>query len=82
PMIARMGAICDVYDALTSNRSYKTASSPAEALTIMYASTGHFDRELLQAFALSIDGAVPAQAQSMADCPDQETIVTSPAMPA
>jgi hypothetical protein len=47
----------------------------------MYASTGHFDRELLQAFALSIDGAVPAQAQSMADCPDQETIVTSPAMP-
>ncbi|SHN49709.1 HDIG domain-containing protein [Erythrobacter sanguineus] len=82
PMIARMGAICDVYDALTSNRSYKTASSPAEALAIMYASTGHFDRELLQAFALSIDGAVPAQAQSMADCPDQETIVTSPALPA
>ena len=51
PYIARMGAICDVYDALTSDRAYKTAWEPAEAIERMFASDGHFDDALLKAFA-------------------------------
>jgi HD-GYP domain-containing protein (c-di-GMP phosphodiesterase class II) len=54
-LAARMGAICDVYDAVTSDRPYKTAWSPMEAITRMRQWDGHFDPELLFAFMLSID---------------------------
>lgn len=57
PMVAKMGAICDVYDALTSNRAYKTAWTPDKALETMAAAPGHFDAELLQSFAQCVDGA-------------------------
>lgn len=56
---ARMGAICDVYDAVTSARAYKTAWSPGEALEWMRQATGHFDRAILTSFAHMI-GAFPA----------------------
>lgn len=52
--VARIAAICDVYDALTSNRSYKTAWSPVEAIGRMYEWDGHFDRTLLFAFMKTI----------------------------
>ncbi len=51
---ARMGAICDVYDAVTSIRPYKEAWPPVEAITRMRQWTGHFDPQLLFAFMLSI----------------------------
>ncbi len=51
---ARMGAICDVYDALTSHRAYKQAWLPARALGEMWRWEGHFDRPLLFAFMQSI----------------------------
>ncbi|WP_299107929.1 HD-GYP domain-containing protein [uncultured Bradyrhizobium sp.] len=47
---ARIGAICDVYDAVTSKRSYKRQWTPSEALTQMRSWTGHFDPEILDAF--------------------------------
>lgn len=47
---ARMGAICDVYDALTSDRSYKEAWSPQKAATEMQGWTGCFDADLLFTF--------------------------------
>lgn len=53
-LAARMGSICDVYDALTSNRAYKKASAPIEAITQMWAWEGHFDRALLFRFMQSI----------------------------
>ncbi|MGH8323543.1 MAG: HD-GYP domain-containing protein, partial [Steroidobacteraceae bacterium] len=34
-LLARMGAVCDVYDAVTSDRPYKSAWDPAEALSQM-----------------------------------------------
>ena len=34
-LMARMGAVCDVYDAITSNRPYKKAWGPAESLQRM-----------------------------------------------
>ena len=51
---ARMGAICDVYDAITSHRPYKDPWTPAEALSKMLSWEGHFDRRLLTAFVASI----------------------------
>lgn len=55
---ARMGAVCDVYDAVTSARSYKSAWSPGEALEWMRGTEGHFDRAVLSAFAKTV-GAFP-----------------------
>lgn len=50
-LYAKMGAVCDVYDAITSNRVYKPGWSPAEALRKMTEwSEGHFDRLVFQAF--------------------------------
>ena len=51
---ARLGAICDVYDALTSDRVYKDAWTPIEAISAMWSWEGQFDRELLFAFMQSI----------------------------
>lgn len=53
-LAARMGAICDVYDALTSDRAYKEAWSPIEAATAMHGWDGQFDRDLLFTFCQSI----------------------------
>lgn len=51
---ARMGAICDVYDAVTSDRPYKAAWTPCEALAAMRSWPGHFDPDLLDRFADSL----------------------------
>jgi putative nucleotidyltransferase with HDIG domain len=53
-MAARMGAICDVYDALTSQRPYKDAWSPQYALSQMLSWDGQFDAALLQTFLRSL----------------------------
>lgn len=48
---ARIVAIADVYDALTSDRPYKKSCTPDIAYKIMTQySPGHFDRKLLQLF--------------------------------
>lgn len=59
PLMARMGAICDVYDALTSERSYKTPWSPPAALSSMSEWKGHFDPQLLRTF-IEMVGIYPA----------------------
>lgn len=51
---ARMGAICDVYDAITSDRPYKDGWAPAESIARMLEWDGHFDRKLLEAFIRSV----------------------------
>lgn len=51
---ARMAAICDVYDAITSNRPYKEAWGPAETLAGMFSWVGHFDQKLLSIFIKSV----------------------------
>lgn len=53
-LAARLGAICDVYDALTSDRPYKNAWTPHEAMGAMWSWEGHFDRKLLFAFMQSV----------------------------
>lgn len=48
---ARMAAICDVYDAVTSARTYKPAWSPAAAIEWMSEEPGQFDPQILSAFS-------------------------------
>ena len=50
PLVARIAAICDVYEALTTVRPYKRAWTQSEAIDTMLKSTGHFDPDLLRAF--------------------------------
>lgn len=54
-LFAKMGAICDVYDAITSNRPYKVGWCPAESLRKMAEWTNtHFDPTVFQSFVKSI----------------------------
>jgi HD-GYP domain-containing protein (c-di-GMP phosphodiesterase class II) len=53
-LLARMGAICDVYDAITSERPYKGGWDPAHALSQMASWNGHFDPALFQSFVRSV----------------------------
>lgn len=53
-LYARMGAICDVYDAITSDRPYKQGWAPADSIARMLEWHGHFDPRLLDAFIRSI----------------------------
>lgn len=53
-LLSRMGAVCDVYDAISSNRPYKKAWSPAESIRRMAAWQGHFDPSVFQAFVKSL----------------------------
>jgi putative nucleotidyltransferase with HDIG domain len=51
-LYAKMGAVCDVYDAITSDRPYKAGWHPAESIRRMaqWAKEGHFDERVFQAF--------------------------------
>jgi HD-GYP domain-containing protein (c-di-GMP phosphodiesterase class II) len=54
-LMAKMNAVCDVYDAITSNRPYKTGWDPAESLRKMAEwANGHFDGKVFQAFVKSL----------------------------
>lgn len=53
-LLARMGAVCDVYDAITSHRPYKAAWDPAGSLQRMSQWKGQFDPAIFQAFVKSV----------------------------
>ncbi|MEO8153277.1 MAG: HD-GYP domain-containing protein [Rhizobacter sp.] len=54
-LLAKMGAVCDVYDAITSNRPYKSGWDPAESIRKMAEwRGGHFDDAVFQAFVKSL----------------------------
>jgi putative nucleotidyltransferase with HDIG domain len=51
PLGARIFAVADVFDALTTNRPYRRASSPAEARAMITAEAGkQFDPRVVEAF--------------------------------
>ena len=59
-LYARMGAICDVYDAVTSDRAYKQGWPAAESIRKMASwCDTHFDAQLFRAFVKSV-GIYPA----------------------
>jgi len=51
---ARMGAVCDVYDAITSNRPYKVGWDPAESISRMASWKGQFDETIFRHFVRSL----------------------------
>jgi HD-GYP domain-containing protein (c-di-GMP phosphodiesterase class II) len=54
-LLAKMGAVCDVYDAITSNRPYKAGWDPAESLRKMASwRKGQFDEQVFTAFVRSL----------------------------
>ncbi len=54
-LFARMGAVCDVYDAITSNRSYKKGWEPVESIRKMAEwNNGHFDEVVFHAFVKTV----------------------------
>jgi putative nucleotidyltransferase with HDIG domain len=54
-LLAKMGAVCDVYDAITSDRPYKKGWDPAESLKKMAEWThGHLDTQVFHAFVKSM----------------------------
>ncbi len=53
-LFAKMGAVCDVYDAVTSVRPYKDGWDPAEALRRMAQWSGHFEPVVFQAFIKTV----------------------------
>lgn len=54
-LYAKMGAVCDVYDAITSNRPYKKGWAPADSIRKMAEwSKGHFDEAVFQAFVKTV----------------------------
>ena len=53
-ILARMGAVCDVYDAITSNRPYKAGWDPAESIARMASWTGQFDDTVFRTLVRSL----------------------------
>ncbi|NLM42998.1 MAG: HD domain-containing protein [Clostridiales bacterium] len=58
PLVARIISICDVFDALTTDRPYRKAFSIDEALNMMNDSKGQFDQELLELFLDNIGSII------------------------
>lgn len=54
PEVARMAAICDVYDAVTSDRPYREAWDPGEAMRRMARSKGLYAPTLMQHFVKAV----------------------------
>ncbi len=64
PIEGRIAAIADVFDALSSRRSYKVAYAPEQVVEIMKEQRGkHFDGDLLDVFLENLDAAFDIQAR-------------------
>jgi putative two-component system response regulator len=67
PLCARIVAVADVYDALTSDRVYREAMSHDEAREIIIGGSGsHFDPDVVEAF-LELSDTFARVARSLAD---------------
>jgi len=65
PLSARIMAVADVYDALTSSRSYRRAWPHEKAVATIVKDVGsHFDGVVVEAFLKVIDGVVREMAEA------------------
>lgn len=63
PLTARILAVADVYDALTSTRSYRTAWPHEKALAVIQKDAGtHFDPAIVDVFSQVIEGIITEMA--------------------
>jgi HD-GYP domain-containing protein (c-di-GMP phosphodiesterase class II) len=79
-VLSRMGAICDVYDAITSQRPYKSGWDPSLSIRLMarWTREGQFDEAIFQAFVKGlgiypIGSLVRLSSQRLAIVVDQST---------
>jgi len=83
PLVARILAVADVYDALTSSRSYRSAWSHERALGVIRKDSGtHFDPAIVVAFDAIIEGVIQEMAAQgegplVAKSPDREVATKS-----
>ena len=74
PLEARIVAVADVYDALTSSRPYKKAWPSADALGYITSNSGsHFDPQCVTAFVAQFDNVITIQ-QQLLDHPEPGNI--------
>ena len=60
PLIARIVAVADAYDAMTSDRAYRAAMSHKKAVDELHKSVGtHFDGRVVEALIRAIEGRIP-----------------------
>ncbi len=72
PLVARIVAVADVYDALTSKRPYKKPMSHLESRTIIVAGSGsHFDPEVVSSF-LRLEDRFEVVSRSQLDLTDED----------
>lgn len=70
PLAARIVAVADVYDALTSVRPYKPAYPPIAAKSIIRRNSGrHFDPVIVRAFCRRFDDFLLAQEEAAEEFP-------------
>jgi two-component system, cell cycle response regulator len=66
PLGARIIFVCDAYDAMTSNRSYSGAATPAQALAELRACAGtQFDPQVVEAFVSTLERAGRTDARDL-----------------
>ncbi|MFT3967640.1 MAG: HD-GYP domain-containing protein [Sphingobium sp.] len=53
-LFARMAAICDSYDAMTSRRTHKAGIDPAQAIAIMREDIHRYDPDIFEAFVRAV----------------------------
>jgi putative two-component system response regulator len=59
PLYTRIVSVCDVFDALTSERPYKKAWSVKEAMDYLYAHSGtQFDPRIVECFSTVLDKVI------------------------
>ena len=76
PLIGRIAAVADVFDALTSSRPYKPAWPLDAALDLMRKSAGsHFDPALIEVFFASLDDVLTIRERFL-DANDRNPLVT------
>jgi putative two-component system response regulator len=64
PIEGRVAAVADVFDALTTDRVYRSAISVPEAVAIMRSERGkHFDKDLLDPFLESLPDVIAIHAE-------------------
>jgi len=72
PIEGRISAICDVFDALTSDRPYKKAWSVEKTMDLIREESGrHFDPGLVPLFESILDDVLRYRSQHMDQFPDE-----------